>query len=369
MIVVSKGNFLPKPLRSKSNFSLPQRARVRFALTSYMRKYGLSYQATCDEIWDLLPSDLSGSVKDKTQVEDFVKGSEPRDDKIRTYSAFLKAVDPEYAAFLFEDDLLEKVTTGINSFAYGTNASLLDASVISTTRANQISGFYVGIRVGQTEPELISIFAHTGTNIFTVAEYEWRVKPLRQDRKDDAQWSFKSLLTSFNRSLGKVFAKTLIGEREIILSDQAKENRKYINIALDGELGEDLPEEMDHPSELAQLVNSLAEATSVLFDNGSINPDDEVTRLRTKSSGFACFQEFAGLVILRDSYRPRNNVGYIRTSLIDFAGAVKMVLEFDTIGISGPKNRDIREPTKSCFVRVHSKVLEEFLLRIKPIRL
>lgn len=368
MIVGSENESVPKSLRSKSNYSLSQRSRIRFALTAYMRKFGLSYQATCEEIWAVVESDLSDTIKDKTQIEDFVKGSEPRDDKLRAYSTFLKAVEPEYAAFLFEDDMLEKVAAGVNTFAYGSYIGVLDDALISEIRSNAVSGFYIGVNVRNAEPEIFSIFAHAGTNIFSITEYE-----LRDNSKDSTveyrKPVLKSSLTSLDAAVRKAIARSQIGEREIIVSDRKKEDRKFINIALDGELGDDLPEEMDHPSELAEQINIVSNSASQLFDDGHLDLDKEHTRLCVKSSGFVCLRESTGLMVLRDSYRPKTSIGFLRTSLIDFEGKTKTVLELDTLGLEGPNSRDVRKPTKSVFVKMHSKVLNEFLLRTLPIRI
>ena len=82
-------------LRVSSNYSISERARVRLAIISYMRAFGLGYGRMFDRMQEVLPEEYRYAVKDKSQISEFLKGSEPEDEKVRAFLKFLKLERPE----------------------------------------------------------------------------------------------------------------------------------------------------------------------------------------------------------------------------------------------------------------------------------
>ena len=105
----------PRTLRD-SRFSVPERNRVRTALITYMRRFGASPAKVMEEMDKLLPEQFWGVIKDRTQINAFLKGAEPEDEKIDAFIKLIGFVDPDLAVGIKDDEFVLKLGDALSDF-------------------------------------------------------------------------------------------------------------------------------------------------------------------------------------------------------------------------------------------------------------
>lgn len=131
-----------------SAYTVSERQRIRLALIQYVRRNGLSYQRTLDELNNVVEARHQGVIKDKVQIGEFLRGAEQRDDKINAYLEYLSIVAPHLVKHYGDCEFVEGVAATLRTLSCPQEGANGYDLALQRTERHRSEGLYLGVLTG-----------------------------------------------------------------------------------------------------------------------------------------------------------------------------------------------------------------------------